>query len=129
MAISKKKRSEVYAKYGGHCAYCGIEIEINDMQVDHFIPQYPWNRSDRIAWESKYGSVDAIENLMPSCRKCNNYKHSLMPEHFRREIMSLHERARKYPMNETARRYGIVTIVPWDGVFFYEKYKPSGREE
>lgn len=39
MSFSKKKREAVYAKYDGHCAYCGRSIDIKDMQVDHFKPQ------------------------------------------------------------------------------------------
>ena len=36
--ITKVERQQAYEKYGGHCAYCGKEIEIKDMQVDHMIP-------------------------------------------------------------------------------------------
>lgn len=32
-------RQAVYAKYNGHCAYCGCEIDYNDMQVDHIEPK------------------------------------------------------------------------------------------
>ena len=28
-------RTKVYQKYSGHCAYCGKNIEITEMQVDH----------------------------------------------------------------------------------------------
>ena len=38
--ISKKTREIVYNKYNGHCAYCGCEIEMKDMQVDHIVPKY-----------------------------------------------------------------------------------------
>lgn len=34
-AISQKTRKAVYEKYGGHCAYCGCELDYKDMQVDH----------------------------------------------------------------------------------------------
>ena len=39
IAINKKTRELVYKKYDGHCAYCGKEIEIKDMQVDHMYPK------------------------------------------------------------------------------------------
>lgn len=46
MAIEKSKsqmnknvRQAVYAKYNGHCAYCGCEIDYKDMQVDHIKPK------------------------------------------------------------------------------------------
>lgn len=38
MSFSRKTREAVYAKYDGHCAYCGRAIDIKDMQVDHFLP-------------------------------------------------------------------------------------------
>lgn len=38
MSFGKKTREAVYAKYDGHCAYCGRSIDIRDMQVDHFRP-------------------------------------------------------------------------------------------
>ena len=36
--IPKSLRLKVYDKYRGHCAYCGKEIVMKDMQVDHIIP-------------------------------------------------------------------------------------------
>lgn len=39
--ITKADRLRVFNKYGGHCAYCGREMEIKEMQVDHMIPHYP----------------------------------------------------------------------------------------
>ena len=37
MALSKTKKTQVYAKFDGHCAYCGVKIQYRDMQVDHII--------------------------------------------------------------------------------------------
>nr|UVY57535.1 MAG: ICEA Protein [Bacteriophage sp.] len=62
MSFSKKKREAVYAKYDGHCAYCGRAIDIKDMQVDHFKPQRAWNAErtkeylrNKKMMRSKYG--------------------------------------------------------------------------
>lgn len=38
MSISKKKRLEVYEKYGHCCAYCGCYLKYSEMQVDHIKP-------------------------------------------------------------------------------------------
>ena len=46
MAISKKTREAVYAKYDGHCAYCGRAIAYRDMQVDHFLPLRAYSIED-----------------------------------------------------------------------------------
>ena len=62
MSFSKKTREAVYAKYDGHCAYCGRAIDIKDMQVDHFLPL----RAGGI-----YAvATDDFSNLMPACRMC-----------------------------------------------------------
>lgn len=71
MSIPKKIRELVYAKFNGHCAYCGREIAYKDMQVDHIYAQYK-------------GGSDDIDNLLPSCRACNFRKGTLSVEQFRR---------------------------------------------
>lgn len=87
MSFSKKKREAVYAKYDGHCAYCGRAIEIKDMQVDHFKPQRAWNAED--------AGTDDISNLMPSCRMCNHYKRANSLETFRRYIAEIPRKLRE----------------------------------
>ena len=64
MSFGKKTRESVYAKYDGHCAYCGRSIDIRDMQVDHFLPLR--------AWGIEEAGTDDISNLMPACRMCNH---------------------------------------------------------
>jgi 5-methylcytosine-specific restriction endonuclease McrA len=66
MSVTKAMRQQVYEKYGGHCAYCGRQIEYKEMQVDHIEPQ-------RLFWAYEKGYADRIENLNPSCRRCNHY--------------------------------------------------------
>lgn len=104
----KKKRMEVYGKYHGHCAYCGKVMEYKDMQVDHIKPK------------RMYGSDD-IDNLNPSCRRCNHYKRADDLEGFRGLMLTLHERIRKQYINKVAEDFDIITVNPWDGKFFFEK--------
>jgi len=59
--MTEHKRQTIFLKYGGHCAYCGNLMKMKNMTVDHLKPK------------SKGGS-NRIENLMPSCRKCNAAK-------------------------------------------------------
>lgn len=68
--LNKKLRQEIYNKYDGHCAYCGCEIEMKDMQIDHIVPKY---RNNEMWHQGEIGS-DEISNLNPSCRMCNFYK-------------------------------------------------------
>lgn len=85
MAFSKSTREAVYAKYGGHCAYCGRKIEIKDMQVDHFIPKNGYFAQ----------GTDDINNLMPSCRMCNHYKRDNRLETFRTYIEEIPRKLRE----------------------------------
>ena len=69
-ALSKDMRAQVYEMYGGHCAYCGKEIDIKEMQVDHVQSVY-------------LGGEDEITNYRPACRQCNFYKSTLSVEGLR----------------------------------------------
>ncbi len=100
-------RQAVYAKCDGRCGYCGKHITYKQMQVDHIHPK------------SRNGT-NHIDNLMPSCRRCNHYKRSLTVEDFRERITTLHERLNSYII-EVAKDYGIVEIKPHEGIFYYEK--------
>ena len=39
-SISKTTRQKVLDKYGGHCAYCGKELDLKTLRVDHLHPHY-----------------------------------------------------------------------------------------
>jgi 5-methylcytosine-specific restriction endonuclease McrA len=70
-----KKRQKILAKTGGKCFYCGTELHYQEVldwggkavqsialwDVDHVIPV------------SK-GGGNEMDNLVPSCRSCNNKK-------------------------------------------------------
>ena len=64
--MTKKQRQQVYAKYSGHCAYCGKEISYEEMQVDHIKPkQRGW------VYNPENVGTDTMDNYNPSCRACN----------------------------------------------------------
>jgi len=111
----KINRQQVYDKYDGHCAYCGKEISIKQMQVDHYYP-----KSAPAVGLVNGVSTDDIKNLMPSCRNCNHYKRALQPESFRFYIKTLHERVMKIYIVKVAIDFGIVKIKPFDGEFYFE---------
>lgn len=73
-APTKEQRKLVYQMYDGRCAYCGCELELKDMQVDHFNSVYA------------YDGKDELENYMPSCRQCNFYKSTGTIEQFRQNL-------------------------------------------
>lgn len=123
--LSKEKRAEVYAKYNGRCAYCGKEIELKDMQVDHvtaYGQSVYGNDLDHINEMINDGSIDNIENLMPSCRACNYYKNINGIEGFRERILNqLSHTCIDTFQARLAMQYGIIEYKPWDGKFYFEK--------
>ena len=117
MSKAKALRERVYQKYNGHCAYCGTSIEYKQMQIDHYLPQC---REKFYAHRCKK-DVHAEENLMPSCRRCNHYKRGRTPRQFRELMASLHERLQQIYILKVAVDFGIATIKPFDGNFYFEK--------
>jgi uncharacterized protein (TIGR02646 family) len=113
VSFSKKKREAVYAKYDGHCAYCGRAIDIKDMQVDHFKPQRAWNAED--------AGTDDISNLMPSCRMCNHYKRANSLETFRRYIAEIPRKLRENYIYKVGIVYGNVIENEKPIEFYFEK--------
>lgn len=119
MALKKSVRERVYAKLEGHCAYCGRSIEIKEMQVDHYLPQC----RERFYIKRCKVDVHAEENLMPTCRRCNHYKRARTPKQFKELMKTLHERLESIYILKIAVDFGMATIQPFDGTFFFEKYK------
>ncbi|MCM1330849.1 MAG: HNH endonuclease [Ruminococcus sp.] len=123
--ISKATREAVYAKYGGHCAYCGCEIDIKNMQVDHKIPVL--HGEIGIAAES---DIDTLENYMPACRSCNHYKSTLTVEKFRRQIENMcGVLMRDSVTYKNAVRFGQVIPNRHKPVFYFEKVGGENESE
>lgn len=114
--LTKAERTEVYNKYNGHCAYCGKAMEFKEMQVDHIMPQWRYKGAKAIE-----DYVNDMDNLNPSCRRCNHYKRGALFEEFRGMMKSLHERIRKIYICKIAEDYGIIKVEPFDGSFYFEK--------
>ncbi len=105
--ITKEQRMAVYNKFGGHCAYCGCEIDLSNMQVDHI------KALER-------GGTDDMDNLYPACRSCNHYKHTFTVEDFREAL----ERMPSVLMRDSvtykiAVRFGIIKHISNPKVVFY----------
>lgn len=122
MSFSKKKREAVYAKYDGHCAYCGRAIDIKDMQVDHFHPLR--------AWGIEEAGTDDISNLMPACRMCNHYKRANSLETFRRYIAEIPRKLRENYIYKVGIAYGNVVEHEKPITFYFEQMegKKDGNE-
>ena len=112
--IPKQVRQKVYDKYDGHCAYCGCELDMKSMQVDHVDAVY------RAEYEGR--EIDnSIDNLMPACRQCNFYKGTSTIDEFRRKILHLERTILAGFSVRLAQKYGIVQVKEWDMKFYFEK--------
>ena len=106
-SISKKTREAVLSKYDGHCAYCGKDLDLKSLRVDHLHPHY-------------LGGEDTLDNYMPACYKCNFYKSTLKLDQFREQMLTLHERIEKPFIARLGIDYGILKLEPFSGKFYFE---------
>jgi 5-methylcytosine-specific restriction endonuclease McrA len=118
----KINREEVYNKCGGHCAYCGKEITIKQMQVDHIEPHWHTITEQQAKkYKIEKGSHD-FSNLNPSCDRCNKWKSTYSLEQFRKVVeTSLDRLERDTPNFRLARDFGLIQINQSKIVFFFEK--------
>ena len=118
----KIDRQLVYQKCNGRCAYCGVEIDIKQMQVDHIQPHWHTITEQEL---KKYNITKVsydIENLNPSCSRCNKWKSTYSLEVFRNVIeTSLMRLERDTPNFRLARDYGLLTETPKRIKFYFEK--------
>lgn len=111
--FNKDERIKVHQKYNGHCAYCGIKIEVKDMQIDHLQPLY-------------LGGTNDLSNLMPSCRSCNNYKRTYTLEKFRKQLSLLNSRLeRDSVIYRISKRYGLLKEINKSIRFYFEEVKEN----
>jgi len=105
--LTKQERQLVYVKCNGRCAYCGIELN-GKFQVDHADAFYR-------------GGECSLDNFLPACAPCNNYKLTYSVEEFRSVIGRQHELALRNSMNyRTLFRFGMVEIKTNSVVFYFE---------
>jgi hypothetical protein len=113
-------RQDVLEKYNNHCAYCGKEIDLKSMQVDHKQPR-------------RSGGKDDFDNLNPSCRRCNHYKGGCNVEGFRRLLNGVMQRLEEVYIYRVALDFGFV-IPAYEGgdnhslEFYFERYERLGRK-
>ena len=122
MAKKKINREEVYNKCGGHCAYCGNEITIKQMQIDHIKPLYRNDDDTTLkGWGVERGTDD-MDNLIPSCSRCNKWKSTFTLENFRKVIKtSINRLERDTPNYNLAKDFGLITENAVEVVFYFEK--------
>lgn len=106
MSLTKKKRLEIYEKYGHCCAYCGCYLKYSEMQVDHIKPMCRGNGGGFIPNDLQ--GKDVMENYNPSCRMCNFRKGMLTIEQFRDALQNMPSVMAKNFTYRMMLKYGII---------------------
>lgn len=122
--ISKKKRIITHDKFYGKCAYCGVNIEISKMHVDHIVPLYRGYTSKELEYYGKKKGTNNIDNLNHSCPTCNISKGTFSVEEWRDQILLKVDRLRKESSNfRLLDVHKIVKVSKRDIKFYFEKIK------
>lgn len=118
----KINRQEVYNKCDGHCAYCGKDITLKQMQVDHKEPLFRGSTDKQLIRSNIKRGTDNIDNLLPSCARCNRWKSTYTIELFRKEIKLQVQRLNDYHNNyRMAKDYNLIQETNQPVIFYYEK--------
>lgn len=63
-------RPKVFSKTNGVCHYCNKNLRVENIwHIDH-------------VWPKRFGGIDELPNLVPSCIKCNENKRAYIPPYF-----------------------------------------------
>lgn len=84
--IRGRRRSAVFHKCGGRCAYCGCVLSKGTFTIDHLVPYAKFVEASLDAKELSDLDPDDLSNLMPACQDCNSYKGDLSLEEFRSKL-------------------------------------------
>jgi len=125
--MKKKLRTKLWNKYDCRCAYCGKVINYQDMQIDHKFPKAKSHYLQSDAMMLGTGSeglkdINDIENLMPSCRRCNYHKGTFTVEEYREQLILKIDRVKDSNVL-LLEQYGIITFNRKPVVFYFEKLR------
>lgn len=65
--LTKEERLQILAKTDSKCHICGQSVSLNDFQADHVVSHIR-------------GGVHKVDNYLPACFICNNYRWHYLPE-------------------------------------------------
>lgn len=117
----KINREEVWLKCDKKCAYCGTEITMKQMQIDHIKPLYRNDKDETlVVWGVERGTDD-MDNLNPSCVRCNKWKSTFSLEMFREVVQnSINRLERDTPNFRLAKDYGLLNVTENKVIFYFE---------
>ncbi len=65
--LTKNERLHILAKTDNKCHICGQDISLTEFQADHVVSHIR-------------GGIHRVDNYLPSCFICNNYRWHYLPE-------------------------------------------------
>jgi hypothetical protein len=115
----KQQRKLIYEKSGGLCWYCGCDLSNKKWHADHFYPVLRHPETGKF----KYPKMDVVENLVPSCAPCNNFKLASSVEGFRWKVNEQFENTLKTSVGlRQLLRLGLVEFkIENQILFWFEK--------
>lgn len=121
MRLTKKQRAELREKYGGRCAYCGVELG-ERWHADHFEPVIRnWGAEAKAAPAMRPQNHN-LANMMPSCVPCNLSKSSQPLESWRAWIAGHVNSLNQYhPIYRLAKAYGLIQETGAQVTFYFER--------
>jgi 5-methylcytosine-specific restriction endonuclease McrA len=118
----KIDRELVWLKCNKRCGYCGNEITLKQMQIDHIVPVFRGWKDEELDRYNLTRGTDDFDNLLPTCARCNKWKSTHKLEQFRKEIELQLERLRRdSPGYRLALDYGLIKENEKKVVFYFEK--------
>lgn len=130
MTLTKAQRVDVFNKFGGKCAYCGVDLAGKKWHADHVeaVLRKFWLKG-KDAKLCERPEHDHIGNMFPACVACNIHKHSMSLEHWRGYLEEQVAMARRNsaPFRH-AERFGLITTSAEPIVFYFEKFAEATHD-
>lgn len=124
----KNTRILILNKFNNKCAYCGVDLTIKNLTVDHIIPKR--RGANRYELSQHGRGSDDIDNYNPCCYSCNSSKSTFSIEKWREEISKKHKRLlRDNSSYRLLNRFGLIKINT-NVIFYFEIFnnKKSGKD-
>lgn len=106
--IDPDERRALWEEQNRRCGYCGTKIGYSEVTVDHIIP-------------ISRGGPDCKDNMICSCRPCNEFKRNRTVEEFRAAIQTAnYNLMQKEPEYRAVLRFGLIREYRKKVRFYFE---------
>lgn len=74
--LTKSEKREIYARYAGKCAICGMPVKYKNITIDHKMPRCK-------------GGTNDMSNLQLACWRCNQFKQAMTEWEFAKKLAEI----------------------------------------